>query len=215
MPLTAQARREQHKAALRSELVAAARKLVQEDGYEGLTIRKLARRVGYAPMSVYSYFADKQEILLALAEDVFAGLARRIEENRPDDPVEALRVVMAEYAALGLGNPNEYRTIFMSQKAKTPAGNALAEAEEGNPAMKVLIDRVEACVTAGRLKGDPRAIATMLWAIGHGTISLLITFPDYPFGDPRAFVGRMCDFAMAALGAQDVKPLTHDTASNC
>ncbi|TGT56978.1 TetR-like C-terminal domain-containing protein, partial [Mesorhizobium sp. M2E.F.Ca.ET.166.01.1.1] len=86
--------------------------------------------------------------------------------------------------------------------------------EEGNPAMKVLIKRVEACVAAGKLKGDPRAIATMLWTVGHGTISLLITFPFYPFGDPQAYVRRMCDFMLASLSAQDVPPLT-ETPVNC
>lgn len=214
MALTVQKRREQHKAALRSDLLAAAHKLVQEEGYEGLTIRKLAKRVGYAPMSVYSYFADKQDILFALAEDAFETLARRIEERKSDDPVESLRAVMTEYAAFGLGNPNEYRTVFMTEKVKAPEGRSFEDMEHDNPAMKVLIDRVEACVAAGKLKGDPRAIATMLWAVGHGTISLLITFPFYPFGDAQAFVRRMCDFTLAGLAGTDVEPLS-DQPANC
>ena len=214
MPLSVQKRREKQKAELRSELVAAAHKLVQEEGYEGLTIRKLAKRVGYAPMSVYSYFADKQDILFALAEDAFETLARRIEEHPSDDPVEALQAVMTEYAAFGLGNPNEYRTVFMTEKTRPPEGRSFQEMHEANPAMKVLITRVEACVAAGKLQGDPRAIATMLWAVGHGTISLLITFPFYPFGDPQAFVKRMCDFQLAALSTQNVPPLT-GTLVNC
>ncbi|WP_214472050.1 TetR/AcrR family transcriptional regulator [Mesorhizobium sp. dw_380] len=214
MPLSVQKRREKQKAELRSELLEAAHKLVQEEGYEGLTIRKLAKRVGYAPMSVYSYFADKQDILFALAEDAFETLARRIEEHPSDDPIEALRAVMTEYAAFGLGNPNEYRTVFMTEKTKLPEGRSYEDMEEANPAMKALISRVEACVAAGELQGDPRAIATMLWAVGHGTISLLITFPFYPFGDPQAFVKRMCDFTLATLRAQDVPPLT-ETPVNC
>ena len=214
MPPSVQKRREKQKAELRSELVAAAHKLVQEEGYEGLTIRKLAKRVGYAPMSVYSYFADKQDILFALAEDAFETLARRIEEHPSDDPVEALQAVMTEYAAFGLGNPNEYRTVFMTAKTRPPEGQSFQEMHEANPAMKALISRVEACVAAGKLQGDARAIATMLWAVGHGTISLLITFPFYPFGDPQAFVKRMCDFQLAALSTQNVPPLT-DTPVNC
>jgi AcrR family transcriptional regulator len=214
LPLSVQKRREKQKAELRSELVGAAHKLVQEEGYEGLTIRKLAKRVGYAPMSVYSYFADKQDILFALAEDAFETLARRIEEHPSDDPIEALKAAMTEYAAFGLGNPNEYRTVFMTEKTRPPDGKTFAGMEEGNPAMKVLISRVEACVAAGKLRGDPRAIATMLWAVGHGTISLLITFPFYPFGDPQAFVKRMCDSTLASLSMQDVPPLT-ETPVNC
>ncbi|PLP57086.1 TetR/AcrR family transcriptional regulator [Mesorhizobium loti] len=215
MPQTAQTRREQQKAALRSELVAAAHKLVQEEGYEGLTIRKLAKMVGYAPMSVYSYFADKQDILFALAEDAFQILARRIEQNAPDDPIDALRAVMTEYAAFGLGNPNEYRTVFMTEKTKLPEGRSFEKLDEENPAMKLLIDRVEACVAAGKLKGDPHAIATMLWATGHGTISLLITFPFYHFGDQQAFVKRMCEFGLAALQGQDIPPLGDQPPKKC
>lgn len=214
MEPTAQERRDRQKAELRARLVAAAHELVQEEGYDGLTIRKLAKRVGYAPMSVYSYFADKQDILLALAEDAFATLARRIESQPSDDPVEALRVVMREYAAFGLGNPNEYRTVFMTEKTRPPEGKTFEEMEADNPAMKALIDRVEACIAAGKLKGDPYAIANMLWAVGHGTISLLITFPFHPFGDPQAFVQRMCDLALAGLTAQDVAPLT-DPPARC
>lgn len=214
MPPSVQKRREKQKAELRSELLEAAHKLVQEEGYEGLTIRKLAKRVGYAPMSVYSYFADKQDILFALAEDAFETLARRIEEHPSDDPIEALRAVMTEYAAFGLGNPNEYRTVFMTEKTTLPEGRSFEEMHEANPAMKALITRVEACVVAGKLQGDPRAIATMLWAVGHGTISLLITFPFYPFGDPYAFVKRMCDLQLAALSTQNVPPLT-ETPVDC
>jgi len=78
----------------------------------------------------------------------------------------------------------------------------------------MLISRVAARVPAGMLKGDPGATATLLWAVGHGTISLLITFPFYPFGDPQAFVKRMCDSTLASLSMQDVPPLT-ETPVNC
>lgn len=210
-------RRERRKEALRGEIIAAAHQLVQEEGYDGLTIRKLAKRIGYAPMSVYSYFADKQDILYALAEDAFELLAKRIEQHTSSDPLEALRAVMTEYAAFGLGNPHEYRIVFMTEKAELPSGqnhgdqNA-GEPEERNPAMQLLVGRVEACVAAGLFSGDPRAIATMLWAVGHGGISLLITFPNYAFGDQQAFVKRMCDFAIAGLSKMDVAPLTTEDA---
>ena len=207
-PPTARQRRKRHRETLRSDLIAAARELVEAEGYEGLTIRKLAKRVGYAPMSVYSYFADKQDILMALAQDRFEILARRIEENTSGDPLEALRAVMSEYAAFGLGNPNEYRTVFMTEKANPPQGTSFEELQATNPAMLALLGRVEACIAAGHLKGDPFAIATMLWTLGHGTVSLLITFPHHPFGDRQAYVTRMCDLAIKGLSGQDVPPLT-------
>jgi AcrR family transcriptional regulator len=210
VPLTAQGRRDKHKAELRAELVAAAHELVQQEGYEGLTIRKLAKRVGYAPMSVYSYFADKQDILYALAEDAFDALARRIEGHQADDPLEALRAVMVEYAAFGLGNPNEYRIVATTEQVTPPEKLVPGQPEERNPAMELLVSRVEACVKAGKLSGDPRAISTMLWAVGHGTISLLISFPHYPFGEAEVFAERMYDLALAGLAGRHIPPLTDE-----
>ncbi len=203
----AKRRRELHRANLRTELVAAAHRLVQDEGYEGLTIRKLAKRAGLAPMSVYSYFADKQDILYALAEDAFAVLARRIEDNRTDDPVAALKELIREYAAFGLDNPNEYRTVFMTRMDKPPEGRSFDEMEASNPAKRALVVKVGACIAAGRLKGDANAIATLLWAAVHGAISLLITFPPQGFGDGQAFVARMGDLALAGLTVTDVAPL--------
>ncbi|WP_269932326.1 TetR/AcrR family transcriptional regulator [Aminobacter sp. HY435] len=213
MPSSAASRRELQKAELRAELVAAAHALVREEGYDGLTIRKLATRVGYAPMSVYSYFADKHEILMALAEDAFVDLARRMRQNQPADPLDAVRAALSEYAEFGLGNPNEYRTVFMTEKPKHPAKETFAQMERENPAFRIIVERVEACIAAGRLKGDARAIATALWTVAHGAISLLITFPFYPFGDPKAYVMRVGDLALAGLANGETAPLTDQPGS--
>lgn len=210
MSRSAAQRRELQKAELRAELVAAAHALVREEGYEGLTIRKLATRVGYAPMSVYSYFADKQEILMALAEDAFADLARRMRQSQSDDPIKALRAALTEYAKFGLGNPNEYRTVFMTEKLKHPPEESFDEMERENPAFQIIIELVRACLAAGVLKGDARAISTALWTVAHGSVSLLITFPFYPFGDPMAYVMRMGDLALAGLAASETPPLTDE-----
>jgi AcrR family transcriptional regulator len=164
-------------------------------------------------MSVYSYFSDKQEILYALAEDAFDALAQRIERNQPDDPLEALRAVMVEYAAFGLGNPNEYRIVAGTEHMTPPEKLEPGQPDERNPALELLIGRIEACVKAGKLSGDPRAIATMMWAIGHGAISLLISFPSYPFGDPQEFIERMYDLALAGFAARHITPLSAEPAS--
>ncbi|MEP9397584.1 TetR/AcrR family transcriptional regulator [Mesorhizobium sp. KR2-14] len=202
--------RERKKALLRAELLEAAHELVKEEGYEGLTIRKLAQRVGYAPMSVYSYFADKHEILLALAEDAFETLAQRMERDAPAEPLAALRKIMEEYAVFALENPNEYRTIFMT---RDPAGlrgqevTELGKLESGNPALRILLKRVQACIDAGIFKGDVHAISTLLWSCGHGAISLQLAFPFYPFGEPGKFLAASMEVALAGLMAQKVEAL--------
>lgn len=213
MSETAQDRRERQKAEQRAELLKVAHDLIHSYGHDGLTIRRLASAAGYAPMSVYSYFADKHEILVALAEDHFAELARELVRDAPDDPIEALRHGLNAYVAFGLAHPNEYRTIFMSTELEKDA-EEFAEMEGRNPALHVLINHVAAAVAAGRLQGDVRAIATMLWTVAHGAISLLITFPHYPFGEPQPYAQRVFDTTLAGLATIAVAPLT-DHPTDC
>lgn len=207
MAKTTPNKREARRAAQRAELIAAAHVLVREGGFEGLSIRKLAHRVGYAPMSVYSYFTDKHEILVALARDAFETLARNIEEHAPEDPIEGLQAALAEYAAFGIDNPNEYRIIFMTPYEGPLSPEQVAERRARNPAMRVLIARVEACVRAGSLHGDAGAIATLLWTTAHGAISLIISLPQLPVGEPHAYVGKVCDLMLSALARQEIAPL--------
>lgn len=206
--MAATSRRERQKAEIRAELLAAAHALVKEEGYEGLTIRSLAKRAGLAPMSVYSYFPDKHAILLALADDGFAELARRWSEQMPQEPMEGLRHLLTRYVAYGLENPNEYRTVFMSNYEPEEAGKSIHEIEAVNPALKIVMERVAACVAAGHLKGDVHAIGTFLWTMSHGAVSLLISFPAYPFGEPEAYAERVGDLAIAAVSSREIEPLT-------
>jgi AcrR family transcriptional regulator len=202
-----ESRRGRLKDEVRGDLVAAAHELVREEGYEGLTIRKLAERVGYAPMSVYSYFPDKQAILMALARDAFATLASRMEREVPAEPVAALKKLMRDYAAFAFENPNEYRTVFMSGAPAYDEG--IKTDEKQNPALDLLLARVAACVEAGSFKGDVFAIATLLWTAAHGAVSLLLSFPGYPFGDREAYVEKVTAVALAGIDAAPVPALTN------
>ena len=168
MNFPALSRRERHKADTRAELLAAAHQLIREDGYEGLTIRKLAERVGYAPMSVYSYFADKNEILLAVAEDAFAALARRVAGRQTDNPLETIRLGLREYVAFALENPNEYITVFMTSKTHEHEDETFDTLKKNNPCLNLLLSQIAAAVSRGQMKGDAFAIATMLWSTIHG-----------------------------------------------
>lgn len=204
MALAVQTRRERQRAEQRAELLQAAHALVKEEGYDGLTIRKLANKVGYAPMSVYSYFEDKHAILMALAEDAFTILANRIRKRLPDDPMEGLRMGLLEYASFGLENPNEYRIVFMTRDLHMHDEKEFRELEASNPALQCLLESVNACREAGVLKGDVRAIATVLWTMAHGAISLAVTFPSYPFGDPMSYCGKIIDLALSAVRNNEI-----------
>ena len=78
----------------RSKILDAARELIHENGYEKLTIRKIADRIEYSPMSLYNHFADKDDILIALAKEGFAKIGKALPKPGSGEPLVVLRKAM-------------------------------------------------------------------------------------------------------------------------
>jgi AcrR family transcriptional regulator len=185
--LTLQTRRERYRSELRAETLAAARDLIQEKGYEGLTLRKLAQRMECSPMALYSYFADKQALLTALALEGFEKLAKRLDSTVRRDPLTALRKILLDYIAYAEENPMEYRILFLSVETLGELKLSREDLQERNPAFRALFKCVEACVKVGALQGDAFAVSTVLWTAAHGAAALLITARNFPFGSRRLY----------------------------
>jgi AcrR family transcriptional regulator len=77
----------------RAEIVAAARALIDRDGWEKLTIRRLASELGIGPTTLYHHVQNKQDLLLLLLNEA-AG--RRPRPELPREPRE--RIVVAATA---------------------------------------------------------------------------------------------------------------------
>jgi AcrR family transcriptional regulator len=185
--LTLQKRRERYRSELRAETLSAARELIQAEGYQGLTIRKLAKRMECSPMALYSYFADKQALLIALALEGFEKLAKRFDSTARRDPLAALRKILLDYIAYAEDNPAEYRILFLSVETLGELKLTREDLQERNPAFGALFKCVETCFKAGVLRGDAFAVSTVLWTAAHGAASLLITAQNFPFGSRRLY----------------------------
>jgi AcrR family transcriptional regulator len=185
--MTLQKRKERYRSELRAETLSAARELIREEGYEGLTIRKLATRMECSPMALYSYFADKQALLTALALEGFEKVAKRFDSTVHRDPLTAVRKILLDYIAYAEENPNEYRILFLSVETLGALELTRDDLQERNPAFGALFKRVEAGIKAGVLQGDAFAVSTVLWTAAHGAASLLITAQKFPFGNRRLY----------------------------
>jgi AcrR family transcriptional regulator len=185
--LTLQKRRERYRSELRAETLSAARELIQEEGYQGLTLRKLAKRMESSPMALYSYFPDKQALLTALALEGFEKVAKRFDSTVRRDPLTALRKILLDYIAYAEENPMEYRILFLSVETLGELKQTRQDLQKRNPAFRALFKCVEMCIKAGVLQGDPFAVSTVLWTGAHGAAALLITAQSFPFGNRRRY----------------------------
>src|SRR5215813_4153179 len=109
-------RREREKEALRQDILDAARELFVKEGFENVSMRRIAEKIEYSPTTIYLYFEDKAALFMAICEETFAKLANQMATiaQASDDPVEALRRGCRAYVDFGLKYPNHYRVTFIN-----------------------------------------------------------------------------------------------------
>lgn len=96
--MTSALRKERRRSQIQSETLAAARKLLKTEGPEALTIRRLAEALDYSPASLYEYFASKEQITLALRQQIRQELLRRLQKLNSDTftPPDYLKAICNE-----------------------------------------------------------------------------------------------------------------------
>jgi AcrR family transcriptional regulator len=185
-------RRARQKEGLREEILDAARTLFVKDGYESVSIRKIADKIEYAPGTIYLYFRDKAEILDRICEETFVKLLRKMEAIKNDTaaPLDKLRRGLRTYIQFGLENPNHYVLTFIEAKAHLQSKSVFETT--GLKTFSCLRQGVQECVDAGELvSNDADELAQTLWAGIHGLTSVLITCAGFPFIEQNRLIDRM------------------------
>lgn len=172
-------RREREKAEIREKILEAARDLFVNEGYEAVSMRKIADRIEYSPTAIYLHFKDKEAVMRELCDTDFYALAQELQEiAKIPDPLQRLNATGRAYAQFALTHPNHYRLMFMTPHPHPEEDEH--SIEKGNPeedAYAFLRGIVAEAVATGRfLPGfeDPDLIAQTMWAGMHGVVSLQI-----------------------------------------
>jgi AcrR family transcriptional regulator len=173
-------RREREKSETRDKILDAARELFVTEGYEGVSMRKVAEKIEYSPTAIYVYFADKNELFHELCREDFARLQEAVAvADLPKDPIERLRQIGRNYIQFGINFPNHYVFMFMTV-------HPLHEPDEidreilGNPevdAYALLKWAVQEAINAGCFREeiqDAELVSQTLWGAVHGAVSLNI-----------------------------------------
>src|SRR5215831_3404772 len=188
---------------LRQEILDAARELFVNEGYENVSMRRVAEKIEYSPTTIYLYFEDKASLLYAICEETFAGLCKHMESirNAGDDPVDSLRRGCRAYVDFGLQYPNHYKLTFINHpQHPRDEKRHLREESMGMKAYGNLRAGVEACITAKKFRETGVEAATqMMWAGGHGITSLLISMPDFPWVEKDELIDLMIDTLIDGL----------------
>jgi AcrR family transcriptional regulator len=206
--MTVKERREREKSETRDKILDAARELFVAEGYEGVSMRRVAEKIEYSPTAIYVYFADKQQLFHELCQQDYARLAEVMQSSETSpDPIERLRQIGRTYTEFGVRYPNHYKFMFMTPH---PPHEPDQEDREvmGNPevdAYAFLKWAVQQAIDAGRLREelqDAELISQTLWASVHGVIALHIAKCSDPWVDWRPLQQRaemMLDITMRGM----------------
>ena len=161
-----------HHGNLRRALIETAVNAIARHGIDALNLRQLAARAGVTPGAPYHHFANREELLAAIAEEGFGRLEAELIAGRDAAGAEAgarLEALGRAYLNFAVSYPGYFRVMFHGD-AKSSGPTAA-----GLRAFHLLRDAVLACQEAGTAPaGDPRALVLTAWSAVHGFATLWV-----------------------------------------
>lgn len=194
----------------RSEILAAAKQLFISEGYEAVTTRQLADRVGLSQTGLYVYFQNKEEILQELRRSTHERLGARLNGTIAEGGrgITLLRRLLKGYLEFALENSDEYQLTYMVTHASLKSHerkDLTRPAAEQSPGLQTFLafhDMVAKLTAAGALKkADPMVVTQALWGAVHGLAILLITHPAFPWVDHRLLIDALVETLVKGLQA--------------
>ena len=179
-------RRERERAEMTERIMDVARAMFVQDGYEAVTLRKIALAIEYSPGAIYQYFKDKQTLVKAIIQQDQKDLRNHIMECMLlEEPRSRLVEMARRYVQWGVSHPNHYMLLL------APPSNWARQEDElrqdapiplEQEAIKIMYESVKDAMQRGMFKdkyADPSLIAATLWAGIHGLIMLEIALTEY------------------------------------
>ena len=167
-------RRLREKEQVKAAIVATAWQLVKEEGWQSVSIRKIADAIEYSVPVIYDYFANKEAILAEIATDGFKLLTKKIQQakDKHTAPVAQLKAMADAYWHFALKNREYYQLMYGVGMATCEAGKCVADGEGFE---NFIMESIEAILA--KEKNAESSICLKyhtFWSILHGLVSIKI-----------------------------------------
>ena len=196
-------RRSQHTPEeLRELILGAARRVVMESGFQGLSAREIARNIGYAPGTLYNMFQNLDEILMRVEAGVFDELDQRISQAMSGKMgADAVMRFAAAYVQFAYDNPQLWQLI----QEHNPSNRAIAP-DWYLERLFAPLARLEPELGKIGASHDPDVIARqarLIWASIHGMIQVSTTpkFGAVPVATAKSMAEALVTQLIAAANS--------------
>ena len=156
------------KQARRAQIISAARRIAEVEGWSNVTVRRLSQEISYSQPVLYAHFKNREGILAAVAIEGFGALGLALEKARKrvkrGNTVESVAAAYLEFAE---SSPALYEAMF-SLSLSIPFDDAATPSE-----MRLAFSQVLELFQ--EQSSNPEVISELFWAILHGVAELTRT----------------------------------------
>ncbi|WP_434587568.1 TetR/AcrR family transcriptional regulator [Streptomyces sp. A5-4] len=187
--MSVQDRKERERAGRERLIVATARELAEQQGWDAVTTRLLAERIEYSQPVLYSHFRGKREIIGAVALEGAAEMAAalRAAASTADSPRARVATLAGAYLDFAERNPAVYDAMF-----RLDGGLVFANKDTPEPLQDAFAALLE---SLGEVAGGgvhPALFTEVFWAALHG-LATLTRAGRLPSGDAERRVELLVD----------------------
>ena len=170
--MSVQERKERERVGRERLIVATARELAEQQGWDAVTTRRLAERIEYSQPVLYSHFRGKREIIGAVALQGATELAAavRAAASAADGPRARVAALACAYLDFAEGNPAVYDAIF-----QLDGGLAYAQEDTPEPLKDAFAALMETLAGVAGQGVHPGLFTETFWAALHGLATLTRT----------------------------------------
>ncbi|MBV8118394.1 MAG: helix-turn-helix transcriptional regulator [Alphaproteobacteria bacterium] len=173
----------------------AAAELFAAEGYASVSMRKIAKRIGYTPMSIYLHFKDKADLLDCICEQAFADLYRRHErvDAAISDPRERLKAGMRTFIDFALQNPSYYRATFIRK------GEAMPRRDRIRARTAALKRQQVAAFLDPSASEDEVEVATQVVMVAENGVATMLTANPKRWVEPTKLIAAVTETVAKGL----------------
>lgn len=189
---------------LKEKIVKAAEQLFFKGGYEGLSMRKIARLIDYSPTTIYRFFKNKEDLLGTITDNTYFDLSKKFEKikkNQSLSTLEKLKLLIKEYIRFGLAKPDIYK-LYISLAKVGIKDNGIYETIAGKTyrifgSWQTLIDEM---IKKGELAGSNSiSVIILIWNTVEGFIINKANNPNLQWMSDNKEINRIINMIFQGI----------------
>lgn len=177
-----------HHENLKFELIEKGLKLLDEEGYDNFSLRKVAKACSVSHTAPYRHFKNKDDLILAIALEALHKFNQTLQEavdKYPNDIKSQIKEMGYSYVKFFVENPEYLRLLFLSDFSKNIKDESCKKLKNGEHPFMTFYNAIERYNAENQNKAtgtstDPNVLALSCWGLVHG-IAVLIAKKDFSY----------------------------------